>query len=144
MSLNPVKQKAFKVVRVLEDGRRISCLFELKNIPKYCVEYREGQIVRPNYGKLFVFTTLPMAMSHAVDTYHKEIWEVEAYGASKTPNDVVQIWGRNGERQADTFWERLAKNEPYDDLLLAPSLSYSCVCKSLKMVRRVREIKTPY
>lgn len=132
MNINPVKQVAYKVVRVV-DGRKYSCLSDFQanygDWPKWRVEYQENTLVRPKSGRLFVFDTLEHAKNHVGSNPEFEIWKVEAYGA-REERMVLGIW-YCGVSDLEAFWQgkHLMGKE------WAPYGSMSC--NALRLVKRM-------
>ncbi len=148
LNMNPIKQKAYKIVRVRKDGRRVSLLERLCNFPKFQVEYKTTGVVRPNKKgtNLFAFETVQSAKNHMfgygpTSQKEMEIWEVEAYGAKPAPEKIYRFWSWDGvESGALFFWDTvMKKNErKLDDLSgMEPMPSGTVICSSLKMLKKV-------
>lgn len=146
MKLNPVKQKGFKLLTKV-GGRLLSY-----NVPatddigaKFCVEYKQGQIVRPSVGDLFVFAKESHADTQMVRFGKSSaIWEVETYGAHEPDEVVYPIWHHGSIKDiklADVlaFWQSESKKDycmkVHSETFAPPNGTF--LCRSLRLVRCV-------
>jgi len=83
----------YKVVSVLEDGRKVSCIMGKRN-DETSLEYEEGKWTKPKIkkSKILIFDDRMSAESFYNGSYDfsskvKEIWEVIAWG--KVKSDIL-------------------------------------------------------
>lgn len=146
--MNPVKSKAYKVVRVL-NGVCVSATPNLAEISEgaFLVKYPTNELVRANVGDLFVF-------EHRVDAEsfrnrkirdntgeHFEIWEVDAYGMRRAPTSrMLRVWHMNVPKtRMQLFWQQFKQGIFVDagEDYFGRIQDDACLCKSLRMVKKL-------
>jgi hypothetical protein len=131
MTINPIRQKAYKIVSVdTQLDRLMSAVVWQESI---ATEYHRDKITRAKVGKLFVFASLPDAQIFAHNNFGSvqrfQIWEVEAYKAeiAHTRLDVAAL------KWVEKFWKD--KSSIYD-AYIEETPKGTLLCSSLRMIRR--------
>jgi hypothetical protein len=134
MILNPVSQKAYKLVRVI-GNKRFSFLNTFLKMPKYRVEYLPDKLVYPTIGKLFVFCDICSALNHLNETIVEndvELWEVITYG-NALQEKVFRLWANDDSCVAD-FWQNM---DAFDFTHCNPMPKGSYVCEALQLFKQI-------
>lgn len=141
--MNPVKQKAYKVVRITDEGVRTSANGSLKRMPKIRVVYEEGKLIQPKYkgASLFVFKDEKAAavffaqMSRGSDSF--ELWEVEAYGCKNPPARLLYLDDAPEPENwlARFWWEKQRDTFGSSDTFTTPE--GSMLCNSLRLTKKL-------
>lgn len=141
--MNPIKAKAYKVLRGTNHPHvYLSANPILSSHLQHSVTYETGELVQaphPDRG-LFVFGELKAARLFARDMMLiGGVWEVEAYGITKAPAEVLDLYMVKPELQEhifDLFWSRPPRKlSGAHNRINTPWESY--VCKSLRLVKHL-------
>lgn len=141
MALNPIKERAFKVLhRDYHNDRLTSVNYSVRMSGRQVVYPTDGSLVRPAMGRLFVFNDYTWAQDFAKREATPEIWEVSAFG-----NEVADIRLYDSvepmRESFETFWKWFDSKDREKYSLMIPLRnvpSGTFYCKSLRLIKRIK------
>lgn len=113
--------------------RRGNCLYSSFTVGSCRVQYIPLEVVRPELGKLFVFSSLELAQKHF---WGDEIWECEV----ENPQSTEKIANSGWEPDYPNFWDEFNKGEKYSSLEYQTAPIGTLLVDSVKLLRKMSNV----
>lgn len=123
---------AFKVVGMHSDETYWSLLHKADS-SNYGIQYIPGEIVKPEFGKLFVFDNLQTALCWA-DSECESVWRVEC-DVLQPPNVICTL---RSKESLIRFWKDLENNVPFSGLAYTFAPNGTKLCNQLVMIEKIK------